>query len=105
MTDKISNTINNHLRKISVFIEDADLESARGQLNSMFYAANTSEHLEQLGIEAREDLTHFYIILLGLVEGIHLIGDSLLELFNSHNSDTMNDLKITCPYGCKHTQA
>ena len=101
MTDKISNTINNHLRKIAVFIEDADLESAKKQLSNMFYAANTSDHFDQLGIEAREELTHFYIILLDLVDGIHLMGDSLLERFKHSISNSINELKITCPYGCK----
>lgn len=100
MTNKISNTINNQLRKISVFIEDASLESSREQLNNLFYAANTSDHVEQLGIEAREELTHFYIILSGLVEGIHLMGDTLLEVFENSDSESINNFRIKCPYNC-----
>jgi hypothetical protein len=100
MTDKMSNMINNHLSKISDFIQETDLENAKEQLLDMFYAANTSEHLEDLGIGSRAVVTHYYIILLGLIEGIHWLGDSMIDAFKHTLSDDMNNFKMKCPYNC-----
>jgi hypothetical protein len=100
MTDKTSNMIDNHLSKIFDFIEDNTLENAKEQLLDMFYAAITSEHLEDLGSDSRIVLTHFYIILLGLIEGIHWLGDSMVDVFKNSLPDDMNNYKIKCPYNC-----
>jgi hypothetical protein len=90
--------IKRNLDKISLFIDNDDLEKASKQLLDMLYAAMSSRYMDEVTLQVREDMMHFYTVLLGLVEGIHWLGDAMLELFKEHVSQNIADIEIKCPY-------
>jgi hypothetical protein len=90
--------IKRNLDKISAFIDDADIEKASKQLLDMFYAAMSSKYMDELGLDVREDLMHFYTVLLGLVEGIYWLGDIMMAVFQEFILNSIDDIKINCPY-------
>ncbi|PWV51397.1 hypothetical protein [Chitinophaga sp. S165] len=90
--------IKRNLDKISTFMNNDDLEKSSKQLLDMLYAAMSSRYMDEVSLQAREDMMHFYTVLLGLVEGIHWIGDAMIDLFKEHISQDATDIKIQCPY-------
>jgi uncharacterized membrane protein len=97
MIDK-EDIIKRNLDKISTFIDNEDLEKASKQLLDMLYAAMSSRYMDEVTSQVREDMMHFYTVLLGLIEGIHWLGDIMIELFKEHISQDTTDIKIQCPY-------
>jgi len=90
--------VKRNICKISTFIDNDDLERSSKQLLDMLYAAMGSKYMDDVGLEVREDMMHFYTILLGLVEGIHWIGDLMIDLLQEQVLNNIERIKINCPY-------